>query len=686
MSGTIETNTSSQSRPGDERAPFGKHNIKKLAIFTPAILAACSPVLAGTETPTLPPPAVGTGVPSTEVPTNPGITSTVAPTESATKVPEIVPVTAIDYLRDELFINAQYGSILELSGDKLLPKNNIPLDPANEAQWILNAQNNANLVTNRTSSTPTATYLFTNGQPDGASRNAAMSFSGSSIWWPTYTEGQSTFLSSSPSEYWFPVQVNQSKVTYTKVNLPAGYTPEDVRMGWIGDNQSVELAAKGGKGMMLFNPTTHEWRELQMNVLEEQPAAIQAANVYANVLTRAGNPTTAEQILQQGLATIEMTGRDGKIYEVATTQDGIPMMIKVEGGEWESATWSNVSVQGQQIGTEASRWYIKNDSDYKKLIMDNFNFVITSSVFQPDLWVDIQGENLTPEQIVGMYNWTKADDILSVTGADNIPVRIHNLFGEVTTSDAPSWLTHLSNTQIEKWMDLNAKAVSDRVKLHGVTVYDIDMYNEIFNRGEVNDYIAQRLGADRVLLLSSDIARKYFGENVPLNYSDNVFYGTQTNDPNNNESQIIFNEIQRLVGQGVKIDKVSDHGHKSIKDFKTMDDVTNYLNELRALSAQYAQIGVKFELGESDINIHGATPEQLRLANEIIKGEIGLLNEGVLSDLGFWGFVPDVSWMNPGNGFPSQYDTAPVPLMPFEADHKTPTMLYYEILRALIQN
>lgn len=398
MTGNIEAPASSTNRPGNERAPMGKGlSWEKLGLLSPtALLAACQTVSAATGTPTLSSPDVRTAVPTTEVPADPTLTPPTNPTENPTKVSEIVPPTAIDYANDEIFANAQYGSILELSGDKLIPKNNTPLDPANEVQWVLNAQNNAHLVATRTGVTPSATQLFTNGQPDGASRNAAMSFSGqSTIMWPSFTEGQSTFLSASPSEYWFPVKADQSKVTYTKVTLPSGYTREDVRMGWVGDNQSVELAAKGGKGMMLFNPMTGEWRELKKLSLEQQATAKMAVIEFVSSMKSVGIMVTPEQILQKGLTIKKITTTDGKNYEIATTfldpnpgvkgeawEGDYPILVRIEGGEWSSNTARPIfDMLGLNMGGLVDGSEKVGDPIYENTVGENFSIIFPGNAF-----------------------------------------------------------------------------------------------------------------------------------------------------------------------------------------------------------------------------------------------------------------------------------------------------------------
>lgn len=88
--------------------------------------------------------------------------------------------------------------------------------------------------------------------------------------------------------------------------------------------------------------------------LELQPATIVAATEFANAMTTAGTPITPEQVLQQGLVITEIPGVDGKKYEIAATQDGYPLMIKSESGEWSKIPLTNAfSLRGKELQVRA---------------------------------------------------------------------------------------------------------------------------------------------------------------------------------------------------------------------------------------------------------------------------------------------------------------------------------------------
>ncbi len=407
-------------------------------------LAACGPISAKTSTPE---GAFPTSAPTSEViPANPTATVVPAetPTSAPTKVPEVVAPDVVDYMVDQSFIDAQYGYRYALSGNILSPMDNVPLEDANAAQWILNAENNAQLVKERTGAAPSATLLFTNGKKDAESRNAAMSFSGNSIMWPSYSEGQSTFLSASPSEYWFPVQADQNKVTYKKVNLPTGYTSDDVRMGWVGDNQSVELAAKGGKGMLVFNPTTQEWREMKNVPTTELLTNVITPFVHAfgDKVNVAGTEIDGTQLLAEIQknpdAFIQKKTIKGQEYSFLII-DGIPLAFEGSEGVWAEISLKFLGELNNIVIGSDTRGVVE-DLAWHKILSANF----ARATIEPGIdWFasePVRGQ-IDPESVKNV------NDQIAILQKDGIT----DLVGHpiIDNGGAPDWIKNGTFTQEE---------------------------------------------------------------------------------------------------------------------------------------------------------------------------------------------------------------------------------------------
>jgi len=452
--------------------------------------------------------------------------------------------------------------------------------------------------------------------------------------------------------------------------------------------------------ILTFTPVPPTATSTPMPPIETLSITQESVGQFASAVQKAGINISAESILQQGLQIQAIVNKDGKLFEIAfaqldpdplvqgeTFEGDYPLLIKMDNGEWERATWKNVPRNELKIGMEISQYYFRNNLGYQEAALKNSDFFV-GVFFQNNLTVDVSGENLTPQEVIKMYNWERADGFLQVAKNKDMPVRIQSLFGEMDEENAPEWLKSMSNEQIKEWMDLHAQAVGARVKKSGVTVRDIAVYNEILWKTKTTDYIAQKLGRDESIKLGFELTQKYFGSEVPLAYHDNVAYGSDTNNPNNNEAQAIFAMIKKLKSDGVKIDKVFDHAHLHAKDFNSEADVEKYLEGIKTLAEQYKSIGIEFSVNELDMNVYDANQEQLALMYKVMEGFIELLNDGTLHEiLLLGGIIPDLSWMNPNDGnYPYGKATA---LTSFNSINRkdpnvTPTMFYFVILRALV--
>lgn len=433
-----------QPTPHHKESPPIPFKIAAPIIIATLGLAACGPISAKTSTPE---GAFPTNAPTGEVvPANPTaiVAPAEAPTSAPTKVPEVVAPDVVDYTVDQLFIDAQYGYRYILSGNILSPMDNVPLEDANAAQWVLNAENNAQLVKERTGAAPSATLLFTNGKKDAESRNAAMSFSGNSIMWPSYSEGQSTFLSASPSEYWFPVQADQSKVTYQKVNLPAGYTSDDVRMGWVGDNQSVELAAKGGKGMLVFNPTTQEWREMNNVPTTELLTSVIAPFMHANgdKINIGGNEVDATKLIQEIVANpstyVHEKTINGTVYSILVVNE-TPLAIENGEGSWKKLVGRDLADPLNLVFAMPGLSYYIEDPAQHEILANANQLVVTYDLDQSvvygkftaedwrsvlDNWDSIQKDLDNKKLPTNLpFFWDQADFVLKFAEDHNMTVK-----------------------------------------------------------------------------------------------------------------------------------------------------------------------------------------------------------------------------------------------------------------------
>lgn len=430
-----------------------------------------------------------------------------------------------------------------------------------------------------------------------------------------------------------------------------------------------------------------------------------AISDFVNAMKMAGIELTPEQI-QQNLAFKTITGTDGKEYVVGYTENTgdefsnkVPLLIWSQDQKTEEWEWKKIkgykqltALTGNRIASETSQYYMRTDADYRTMFLNNYDMAVTSGVFEMNqLYKNVPQKKLTPEEIITYYNWSKFDNYLNIAGTYGIPLKITNLFGGIYNLSTAPWLTNMSNDQIETWMDLHVKAVADRINQYNskqkegnkVTIEEIDVYNEVFGADPNfnSEVVSRRLGLEKALEIAFRSARKYFPKSI-LMLADNIHYGTDTNIAINEESTRIDEIVGSLKARGVPIDGISEHGHLFIKDFKSQEDVNNYITQLTVRAKALNQVGLVFEIGEADIDILGASSEQLKRAMLLMTAEMKVsLDYSGRYILWGCGGVPKFSWM-----FDPAYPYGKAsPLTPFDNNYKPMAYNYY-LLKALLSN
>jgi GH35 family endo-1,4-beta-xylanase len=245
----------------------------------------------------------------------------------------------------------------------------------------------------------------------------------------------------------------------------------------------------------------------------------------------------------------------------------------------------------------------------------------------------------------------------------------------------------MSDDQIATWMDLHAGAVADRVNQYNakqkegnkVTIEEIDVYNEVFGtdpnfNGEV---MSRKLGLEKALEIAFRSARKYFPTSV-LMLADNIHYGADTNIAINEESTRTDRVVSSLKARGVPIDGVSEHGHLFIKHFGSQTDVDRYINQLEERAIKLNQAGLVFEIGEADIDIFGASPEQIERAMSLMTTQMKISLKYSKRFI-LWGTIPKYSWM-----LDPAYPYGKATPLALHTNDFFPTPLHYEFLKALV--
>lgn len=181
--------------------------------------------------------------------------------------------------------------------------------------------------------------------------------------------------------------------------------------------------------------------------LEQRPATIDAATGFARAMTDAGIPTTAEQILGQGLV-IEQHEENGNKFEVATSQ-GFPLMIRMEEGEWEKATTklfaeiANLNWGASTTISYTQNWSPESTTVVPILTNDGNRFFIDYDLmmYNPD-YPDI---SVRPDEET--YNFKQIDLITKFAKENNLTLQAQSLLVSIPQF-TPPWIKEITDPAI----------------------------------------------------------------------------------------------------------------------------------------------------------------------------------------------------------------------------------------------
>lgn len=392
--------------------------------------------------------------------------------------------------------------------------------------------------------------------------------------------------------------------------------------------------------------------------LEQLPVTIAAATEFANAMTAAGTPITAEQVLQQGFVITEIPGIDGKKYEVAKTQDGFPLMIKGDSGIWEKVKLSTQNQHVVAVTThiepstefwkESGFWVTGGETG--KFVADNYSGVIV-----PFFWHQIYNTGET-----GDYNLSKAYVKLAEKISNPNLIGGSLLYGEFV----PDWLKSMPKEKQHQVM-------LDKIAEMMITFPQIKNWIVVNEPNSFGDYWYKTFGKQYII----DAFKKGREINPTANLILNGLDLDQTTNLQNisNEDSIIP-LIRDLKDQGL-IDQVGIEAHiDASKKIPSENELIAYFKTVKE------KTGVPVRLSELDVDIRSLSgSDRLQKQASIyetvvrayIKSEAG-------SDLNLWGIKDKDSWRE--NTAFGGVENADADLFD---DQGNPKIAYYAVLKAL---
>ena len=340
-----------------------------------------------------------------------------------------------------------------------------------------------------------------------------------------------------------------------------------------------------------------------------------------------------------------------------------PLAMMGNDNVWKDVGYKDLAPQRMSIGSSFAIWTGDYDDDprYKKIFAQNFNLVATDgSLSEFDLLRKIPNDaELTPQQVIDLYDWTDFDKIAEYARENKLPLRAMHLFNSpVVGMNTPQWLEKMSDEQLREYIKLHIASVFSRAQFHEASVANEAFYgagipgNSFFYSRLGESYIeiafqtAHELSPDTILILNDNIAYGPHGEN-----SDD---GVWTNSVINGESSAIFNFVSKKVKNGMPINGVGIESHLIANDFVSKDTdgtIEKYKKDLMVLMEKYKNIGVDVYITELDINIAGLPLDWSGQEKQELKAKIyGAVFEACLysencKSVTTWGFSDTATWI-----------------------------------------
>jgi GH35 family endo-1,4-beta-xylanase len=290
--------------------------------------------------------------------------------------------------------------------------------------------------------------------------------------------------------------------------------------------------------------------------LADLPQTKAAVDQFAAAMKAAGVQVDADQV-RQGLTTKVITGKDGKKYEIAVTQNGYPLMKRKEVGEWKEATLDNIAQMklGWHFGA-----MLNLNKDFSKITTDNFG---TGYGFV--YWDLVQAEK-------GKWDFSDPDYNIRTAHDQGIDV----LSGLIWGKSVPEWVKQLPAGDLRAAM---VDYIQQVMKHNQGQVSRWIVYNEAAYHGN-GDVYWNKLGGIEAVRLAFSTARK-IDPNAKLIYNDYANFDGASSPGDSARLTILQSIIPQLQMDG-NIDGIGLQVVSRTLDFdpnklrKTLDILSKY--------------------------------------------------------------------------------------------------------------
>jgi GH35 family endo-1,4-beta-xylanase len=422
--------------------------------------------------------------------------------------------------------------------------------------------------------------------------------------------------------------------------------------------------------------------------LEKQPATIAAVTEFANAMRAAGVATTPEQILQKGLATKDVVGKDGKKYQIASTQDGYPLMMRTEGGAWETITPGKAAQKtGVEMGALLTGYWVL-DPEYKgakfmSLLGSNFNGQASADIN----WVNGAGHDLHASK--DKYDFAVSDAVIRHAQKNSLAVNFQSMFwGDPTIY--PKWFMVINNK--EEFLKVSGDFVDTLTTRYKGQVNSYVLINELFGwmgyeeqQGNLLQQQLQRLGINKVdfIVQMSDIIFKNDSQaHILVNDFGIEIPGTSTY--YKKRSDLYMQLLKDLKDKNSHVDTIGLQFHLNAADFSNEQQARNYYTALGERLKLFQEMGYRIQATELDVRLNELSglplQQRLKIQGEIYYNIIYTLLKNKVTNIDVWGIIDGDSFLEKANWLKNPESSDPL----LFNDSLAPKMSYYSIIKAII--
>ncbi len=384
--------------------------------------------------------------------------------------------------------------------------------------------------------------------------------------------------------------------------------------------------------------------------LVDLPQTKAAVDQFAAAMKSAGVPADADQI-RQGLTTKEITGKDGKKYEIALTQDGYPLMIKAGGEKWQGLVGKKAAEVAGLKSFGSLIEYRQDRTLYPELdILYGEHLILGLPLFYGRINIQI----LTMLIIVGQIGKYQGKEV----GIKQF--RLHALIyrGEGVNS-------YFQFTKEQLINEINMTIEKEMIHAINKGVNEFIVVNEAFYPGSGRtDLFYEKIGEEYVKLAfqkAREVADKQGGGNIYLIYND-----IQNQYSINPQTKYTLKVIDSLMADKL-VDGVGVQMHVNGNSIN-YQDITDTLNKYN----------LPVYVTEMDIDMTGISDQkkQASIWEETIKA---ILASGQCKSITLWGVGDKYSWLETmlglRNANPTLFD-----------DNMLPKLALYGLFKGMVES